>query len=162
MLQQVEQYSLYILLILTALLMFSLIIQIVMWAKIKKLKKNYQRLTRGINVKSIEELVLVFTDRVEQINKDLNQLKKEQEQLSQQMKTCIKTPKILKYNAFEDMGSNLSFSMALLDNEYNGLILTSIYGRDESRFYAKRINKGKSEQNLSPEEKIILEEYKIP
>ncbi|MTI80681.1 MAG: DUF4446 family protein [Firmicutes bacterium] len=157
--EYIEQYNLYIIIGTGSLLLISIILQMVLWKKLNKLKESYKRLTRGVNVSNLEELILNFTDRVENINQNVNNLNIEQKQLSQEITNCIITPKIVRYNAFEDMGSNLSFTTALLDKEKNGLVLTSIYCRDESRFYAKVVQAGESQQNLSPEEKAILEEY---
>ncbi|MBO8137155.1 MAG: DUF4446 family protein [Desulfotomaculum sp.] len=160
LLQQIEQYSTYIIISLTLLLVLSLVIQVTLWKNISRLKDKYRRLTRGINVKNLEDLILNYTDQIERMDKQLSLLEDKNNELAQKIKKCISTPKLIRYNAFDDVGSDLSFSAALLDNEKNGIILTSIYGRDESRFYVKRIDKGISNQNLSPEEEKILAEYK--
>lgn len=65
---------------------------------------------------------------------------------------------IVRYRAFEDVGSDLSYSIALLDNNNNGVILTGIYGRNESTTYAKPIDKGLSRYELSDEEKYVLKD----
>ena len=65
---------------------------------------------------------------------------------------------MVRYKAFADVGSDLSFSIALLDGNDNGAILTSIYGRNESTTYAKPIDKGMSRYDLSEEEKKVLEQ----
>ncbi len=59
---------------------------------------------------------------------------------------------VVRYDAFGDMGGRLSFSAALLDDGGDGLVLTSINGRSETRTYAKGVKDGQSEQSLSPEE----------
>ena len=59
---------------------------------------------------------------------------------------------VVRYDAFPDMGGRLSFSAALLDDSGDGLVLTSINGRSETRTYAKGIKGGRSEHTLSPEE----------
>ena len=59
---------------------------------------------------------------------------------------------VVRYDAFPDMGGRLSFSCALLDDAGDGLILTSINGRSETRTYAKGVKGGRSEHSLSPEE----------
>jgi len=63
----------------------------------------------------------------------------------------------LRYNAFADMGSELSFSIALLDKYNNGFVLTSIYGREKSVSFAKPIKNGESNVPLSPEEMIAID-----
>lgn len=60
---------------------------------------------------------------------------------------------VVRYDAFGDMGGRLSFSAALLDGQGDGLVLTSIHGRGESRTYAKGVTRGESETTLTPEER---------
>ncbi len=64
---------------------------------------------------------------------------------------------VVRYDAFPDMGGRLSFSCALLDDAGDGLVLTSINGRSETRTYAKGVKAGKSEHSLSPEENQALQ-----
>ena len=60
---------------------------------------------------------------------------------------------IVRYNAFKDVGSDLSFTLAILDDYNNGVVLNGIYARDSSNIYAKPIEKGPSKYILSEEEK---------
>lgn len=64
---------------------------------------------------------------------------------------------IVRYDAFQDVGGRLSWSVALLDGAGDGVVLTSIHGRSEARGYAKSINGWASEQQLSPEEESAVE-----
>jgi hypothetical protein len=59
---------------------------------------------------------------------------------------------VVRYDAFGDMGGHLSWSLALLDDDGNGVVLTSIHGRSDARTYAKNVAGWASEQQLSPEE----------
>lgn len=59
---------------------------------------------------------------------------------------------VVRYDAFADMGGHLSWSMALLDDQGDGVVLSSIHGRSEARSYAKSIAGWRCEQQLSPEE----------
>jgi hypothetical protein len=63
---------------------------------------------------------------------------------------------LLRYDAFEDVGGRLSFSCALLDDGGNGVVLTSINGRQETRVYAKPVQQGVSSYNLSLEEEEAI------
>ena len=63
---------------------------------------------------------------------------------------------IVRYNPFSDTGGDQSFSMALLDLNDNGVVLTSIHGREVNRVYAKQIISGKSNHNLSAEEEEAI------
>ena len=64
---------------------------------------------------------------------------------------------VVRYDAFGDMGGRLSFTVALLDDAADGVVLSSIHGRSESRSYAKGVKAGASEQSLSPEEQQAIE-----
>jgi hypothetical protein len=64
---------------------------------------------------------------------------------------------VVRYDAFEDQGGRLSFSAALLDDAGDGLVLTSINGRTETRTYAKGVTAGRSEHGLSPEEEQAVQ-----
>jgi hypothetical protein len=64
---------------------------------------------------------------------------------------------VIRYDAFGDMGGRLSFTVALLDDAADGVVLTSIHGRSESRSYAKGVKAGTSELSLSPEEQQAIE-----
>lgn len=63
---------------------------------------------------------------------------------------------VVRYDAFPDMGGRLSFSAALLDDAGDGIVLTSINGRSETRTYAKGVKAGASEHQLSPEEEQAI------
>jgi len=72
-------------------------------------------------------------------------------------KKSIRKVGLLRFNAFHDMGGELSFSLALLDDKGDGFVISSIYGRDDARTYAKPVKEGRSTYNLSgEEEKAIL------
>jgi hypothetical protein len=61
-----------------------------------------------------------------------------------------------RYNAFPDIGSDLSFSVIFLNDHNTGVLITSIYARDENRIYLKPIVNGSCDYSLSPEEKEIV------
>jgi hypothetical protein len=69
---------------------------------------------------------------------------------------ALKHLAVVRYDAFGDMGGHLSWSLALLDDDGNGVVLTSIHGRSEARTYAKSVSEWTSEQQLSPEEDEAL------
>ncbi len=70
---------------------------------------------------------------------------------------AIRHVAVVRYDAFSDMGGRMSFSAALLDDAGDGLVLTSINGRTETRSYAKGVKAGQGELTLSPEEKQVVD-----
>ena len=74
------------------------------------------------------------------------------EELRADAATALRHVAVVRYDAFGDMGGHLSWSMALLDDEGNGVVLTAIHGRTDARTYAKNIAGWSCDQPLSPEE----------
>ncbi len=76
--------------------------------------------------------------------------------LRSEVATSLRHLAVVRYDAFGDMGGHLSWSVALLDDAGDGLILTSIHGRSDSRTYAKNVAGWVANQQLSPEEQEAI------
>jgi hypothetical protein len=83
---------------------------------------------------------------------DVEGLRGEVQALRLEAAEALRHLAVVRYDAFGDMGGHLSWSLALLDDAGNGVVLTSIHGRSEARTYAKNVAAWKCEQQLSPEE----------
>jgi hypothetical protein len=83
---------------------------------------------------------------------DLLGLRREVAALRAEAGGALRHLAVVRYDAFDDMGGRLSWSLALLDDSGDGVVLTSIRGRSEARTYAKSVTGWRSEQELSPEE----------
>ena len=150
--------QIYITLGVSLIVIIFLVILIVQHRSIRKLKKQYRKMMRGVNNRNLEELVADYLDKVEFIDGKFQSLKDELNNQDNKIKGCIQKTSIIRYRAFEDVGSDLSFSIALLDRQNDGIMLTGIYGRSESTTYAKPIDKGISRYELSEEEKKVLKD----
>ncbi|MFT4286381.1 DUF4446 family protein [Nocardioides sp.] len=91
-------------------------------------------------------------DGPEPLPADVLGLRQEVAALAAESRSAIRHLAVVRYDAFGDMGGQLSWSVALLDADGNGMVLTSIHGRSEARGYAKAVTGWKSEAQLSPEE----------
>ena len=83
---------------------------------------------------------------------DVHGLRQEVAALRAEARGSLRHVAVVRYDAFGDMGGHLSWSLALLDDGGNGVVLTSIHGRSDARSYAKNIAGWSAEQPLSPEE----------
>lgn len=111
---------------------------------------------RGVDNKNLEEVIYDNLDNIEKaLNKSQEAIDK-CKNISQELKGCINKVSIIRYKAFEDIGSDLSFSIAILDSYNDGVIITGIYSRHDSTTYAKPIDKGTSKYDLSEEELKVL------
>lgn len=146
------------LIIILLISVLSIILLILNHLKLTKIKNEYSEFMKKLgNGKNIDENLKVYMDRVQKVE-DLNkEIIQYCESLDKTVDTCIQKIGIVRYNAFKDVGSNLSFTLALLNNNNNGVVLNGIYSRDNSNIYAKPIKDGKSEYILSAEEKEAIE-----
>lgn len=106
--------------------------------------------------KSIEEDLENYMYRVERVEKQNGEIMSNINTISKDLEKCVKKIGIVRYNAFDDVGSDLSFTLAMLDDENDGIVLNGIYSRDTSNIFAKPIEKGKSKYTLSEEEKQAI------
>ncbi len=135
------------------ILVFILIISLV---STSKMKDRYRKIMKGTNNKNLEELLVSSLDKIDNMEEVTNEVKDMCNKTSNKVSSCVQKVAMQRYKAFEDIGSDLSYSIALLDGRNNGVIITSIYSRNESITYAKPIDDGISRYDLSQEENNVL------
>lgn len=148
----VNDYSAEIIIGIGILSILLLIINLIAFRKIGKIKDKYDSFVSNVNIDNVEDLLVNLGKDVEEIYGDITSIKSNVEAIETRLSFAIQKVGFVRYNAFAEMGSELSYSVALLDNYKNGFILTSIYGRDYTASYAKPIKFGKSTYDLSVEE----------
>ena len=142
--------------IIVIILLFIMVI--VLFKALGRTENRYKKLMRGTSNNNLEEILLERLNSIEDAKEASEKALKECERLEIKIKDCIQKVAIMRYKAFENVGSDLSFSIAMLDDKNDGVILTGIYGRQESTTYAKPIDKGISRYDLSEEELYVLNE----
>lgn len=95
---------------------------------------------------------------IKRIESAVRKLAAESKRQNVVLKGAVQHVGMVRYDAFEDVGGRLSFSCALLDNRGDGVVITSINGRQDTRVYAKPINGGQSSHNLSEEEVAAIQQ----
>lgn len=154
----VKDYTPYILCGMTLIIALLIIIVLVLFKTIGNLETKYRKLMRGVTGKNIEELLNERLDEIENISNNCEKALTQNKKIEKKLKECVQKVAIMRYKAFENVGSDLSFSVAILDGNNDGVILTGIYGREESTTYAKPVDKGISRYDLSEEEITVLNE----
>jgi hypothetical protein len=147
-----------IILALAAVVTIQLILVVVLFAKSGKLKKRLHIALAGVDGKNLEALLALQHQQVAESLRSAQELRQRTEHLEQQLRLALQRVGIVRFNAFPEMGSELSFSIALLNDRIDGVVITGITGRDEFRVYAKQIEAGKSQQHLSAEETRALQQ----
>jgi hypothetical protein len=140
-----------------AVALVALVVVIVLATKLRSLRKDVHH---AFDVPSGEDIIAVLgrhDGELAAVRRDLATVHTNSEHLRDLLRTTVSRVGVLRYDAFDDMGGALSFSAALLDERGDGMVISAINGRTETRCYAKAILDGKSEHSLSREEEAAVE-----
>lgn len=125
-------------------------------------QRRVARASSAAEVAKLGERLAQQEQALEQIKSNLEALVRHVTALEEKQLSHLQRFALVRFRAFPEVGSDLSFSLALLDAHGNGIILTSLFGRSETRVYAKPVQGGKSPYRLAPEEEQALAEAMRP
>lgn len=146
-----------LLIILSALLLLSIILLIVFIILHFKLKKRLDAFMIGKDGASLEDDIADLFDINKQIAEKVKENRKDIRKLYKKLTKAFQKFGIVKYDAYQQMGGMLSFSMAMLDEDNDGFILNSVHSTDGCYTYTKEIREGECEIDLGNEEKVALD-----
>ncbi len=145
-----------LLIVLAAIVLILFILNIVNICTIFKMSKKYKKFMLGKNAKSLEnEIIELFEDN-RFIKGSIEKNKSDIKTLYQKVESTFQKIGIVKYDAFNQIGGKLSFSLALLDVNNNGFILNSVHSTEGCYSYTKEIKNGVCKISLGEEEKEAL------
>lgn len=126
--------------------------------KMYRINKEYLSFMKKIGKgNNLDEMMKEYLKDVKDIKRDNSEIKAYYTKLDSDISSCIQKVGLVRYNAFKNVGSDLSFAIALLDKYDNGVVFNGLYGSESSNIYAKPIKNGESSYQLSPEEKYAIE-----
>lgn len=141
------------LLILSAITLIMVIAFLMQLISNIKLNKRYNRFMKKLdNGKDLGEELDNYMYKVDRVEKQNAEIMNYCKNIDEDMSKCIQKVGIVRYSAFKDTGSDLSFAVVLLDDANNGVVFNGIYSMEMSNIYAKPIENGKSGYTLSDEE----------
>ncbi len=145
--------------VLTALVLASLALSLIAVATVvlRSIGKR-GRLSAMPLDKRLEVQLDAHAKALKRVETAIRQLAAAERKLQDLAETSIRNVGVVRFDAFEDMGGRLSFSAALLDGHGDGVVITSINGRQDTRCYAKPVQQGRSIHNLSDEEREAIRE----
>lgn len=149
--------NLYTIIIALCIILFiSIIWNIVLSSQLAILSGRYKKFMRGTSGKNIEGVILEHIESINSNQEKFEAINTKLEVVQEQLDRCIQKHSIVRYNAFNDTGSDLSYSIALMDKFDNGITITGIYGRNEFIGYSKPVEGGVSTYPLSVEEQMAI------
>lgn len=143
---------------LAALVVVLIIILIVNSVKMSKLKKNYRIFMEGNDAKSLEDTLIKRLDQIDDLMESDKENKEAIQVVLDHLDATYQKVGLVKYDAFNEMGGKLSFSLALLNRKNDGFIINAMHSREGCYTYIKEIINGNSVILLSEEEKEALAE----
>jgi len=149
----VSQYGMYIMFVLIGIIILLFLLCIISLCKISSLKKRINQFLKDDD-KDIENMLNEYLKKVESINSNFDHIKNDIQSLKNQIIPCIQKTGIVRFNPFEDVGGDLSFAVALLDGNDNGVVISSIYSREGCYSYSKEIQNGTSSKHKLSDEEI--------
>lgn len=142
---------------LAALVLILIIIMIIHVAQMNQLKKTYKNFMTGKNGKNLEDTLLKRLEQVDQLIEANAINQKNINRIFSNMKFTFQKVGLIKYDAFNEMGGKLSFSLALLNETNDGFIINAMHSREGCYTYIKEIIDGNSVITLAEEEKEALQ-----
>ncbi|MDP3488354.1 MAG: DUF4446 family protein [Bacillota bacterium] len=124
--------------------------------ELKRVRRMFRVFMTGSDSKNLEECLLEMAQRVKGLEEDRSIQGKHQRELERKLSNAVQRIGMVRFNAFSDAGGELSFALAMLDAEGNGIVVSSIYGRAEARVYGKSVIRGKASMHLSSEEEDAI------
>ncbi len=139
--------------ILIYILAFVVIILII-W--ITKTEHRFKKFFVGTKGKNLEDVMIKLDSQMAELRDMQIKINEHLTEVDKRLDKSIRNIEVIRFNPFEDAGSNQSFAMSFLNDEGNGVIISSLYARDRMSIFAKPISKGKSDFDLSEEEQNVL------
>ncbi|OGI74835.1 hypothetical protein A2740_02225 [Candidatus Nomurabacteria bacterium RIFCSPHIGHO2_01_FULL_43_16] len=124
-------------------------------------EKRLKRFFLGRKAKDLEDTIIILEQEIIKLNKARDNIEKEIVAINTKLKKSIRGLEAIRFNPFPDQGSNQSFAIGMLDEEGDGLVISSLYSRERMSIFAKPVKNGKSEYELSTEEKEALRRAEV-
>lgn len=118
----------------------------------KRLKKFFI----GKKAKDLEDTIILLEDEISKLKKAKEGAEKDIILINKKLRKSIRGLETIRFNPFPDQGSNQSFAIGMLDEDGDGVVISSLYSRERMSVFAKPIKNNKSEYDLSSEEKEAL------
>lgn len=145
-----------IVIILIALVIFQFILIFTIISKYNKLNSRISRFTQGNDAANLEEVIIKRFSEIRQVVKNEKKQNKEIDAINDKFLSTFCKIGLVKYDAFKEMSGKLSFSLAMLTENHDGIIISSLHSREGCFTYCKEVTNEESYYILSEEERLAL------
>ena len=124
-------------------------------------ESRLKRLFLGKKAKDLEETIEILEQNINQLKSAKEKTEKEIGTINQKLRKSVRGLETIRFNPFPDQGSNQSFAIGMLNEDADGVVISSLYSRERMSIFAKPIKGGKSEYELTAEEKEALKKAEV-
>lgn len=128
---------------------------------IVKTEKRLNKFFMGKKASNLEDTINALQEEIKTLKQSKTTTEQEISIINKKLKQSIRGVETIRFNPFPDQGSNQSFAIGMLNEEGNGVVISSLYSRERMSIFAKPIKNGKSEYELTNEEKEALTKSEI-
>ncbi len=147
-----------VLITMVALTLISIVLLVIFIVKEEKIRKKYLIFMRGKEASSLEQDIIDLYNDNRELKEKIGQNRKDIKALYKREQKDFQRVGLVKYDAYQQMGGNLSFALALLNEDNDGFVLNSVHSTEGCYMYIKDIRSGACEIELGKEERAALEE----
>lgn len=133
----------------------GIVVIILLW--ILMIEVRLKKIFTGTKARNLEEMIVLIGKKINQIEEKEKDINKHLVNIDNRLSKSIRNIETIRFNPFIDAGGNQSFAIALVNDEGNGVVISSLYARDRMSIFAKPIIEGRSKFELSSEEKDVLD-----
>jgi len=151
-----QNYGPFLWLVVVLALLLLVFWLMVLQRTVSRLRRTYAALLATPDGKDVGELLSMYVEQMRLAASKADQLTRTSESLQKQVKSSVQNVGLVRFNAYEGIGGEQSFAVALLDSDGDGIVLSSLQGRAESRLYAKPVGRWDSAYTLSVEEREAI------
>ena len=126
-----------------------------------KTEKRLKRFFAGKKAKDLEDTISLLQDDIAKLKIAKDKTETELASVNEKLRKSVRGLETVRFNPFPDQGSNQSFAISMLNEDGDGVVLSSLYSRERMSVFAKPIKDGKSEYELTAEEKESLKRAKV-
>lgn len=144
--------------ILGVLVIIMYLLLIHLFYNLNYMKKRYKKMMTGVDGANLERMMIGCIDSTKAVADENAKLWEENKEIKELLSNALTKVAVVRFRAFEDMGSDLSYAVAMLDSHNNGVVMSSIFARNDSRSYVKPIVDGTSTYSMTAEEEDALKQ----
>ena len=142
--------------------MLAIILLLALWLlsvsrRLRRLESRVDDVLHGVEGDNIAGMLTEYLATVRSTASAVERIAEQHQQIQTLMPSAVRHVGLVRFSPFHDTGGDQSFALALLDGRCNGVIVTGLHSRSDSRLYAKPIERGSSTYSLTPEERRAME-----